>query len=1022
MAPLVVLRRIVATWMGMGLALVCACAVAGSGPWFAQRFTAQNGLPQNSVIALAMDSAGYLWATTEGGLVRFDGREFKQFSVSDPFGVRSERMREIVTTFDGELLVSDARGNLYMIHGHHVVFPINTAQQNRFALQGGGIGTHDLMLALMHHGERFPGQERWQEHGYRIVPLDADRWLIAGTNTVLLYEDTLLVGEIPGRAHDLFRLNSTVYGFGPGDMPFRLRTGGNSGTCDQVGLRVDGGTLTRITRSFWRSGEPHAVVQGGDSLFLITAGADATTLVARHFDMKLPQGCLINDVLYDPASATLFIATDTKGLWMYRRETVRRVADDRDPARPGNSFYAQVVSGDSLLIGFHHDRAALFDRSGRFVGEIPGAGTRGCAIDAQGMVLFSRADSVMRFDPRSRKVHAVARAGSAIYCFLVEGDTIWVGTEDGIMRLIDGRITLSVPSGPERERTRPIMIRRGPDGLLWYCSCNGVFRCARDMSSASVLKGTAGLCVRSMITVGDRTFLGTYGDGVFVLESDKLIGLPRDKRGFLTHTHAILPDRNGRLWFSTNQGMLNAKENEISAFLAGDLSDVYFARQDPGSGLFASEFNGGCDPPWAAWSDGTVCFPSLNGSIWFDPDSIPDAYPKGPIMLEATMVDGLLWPVDEYSIFPARTGEVEVQFGIAYWGDPNDLKLEFRAPGLQEEWYRLPTGQRTIRFLRPPPGDYELTIRKVGSTTRHDPAGSTSYWFRIREPWYKSVWAFTGFAAGALVLFFLAMKWNAARLRRKNMQLEEAVDQRTRELSAANRALRRDLELKDRLFSVFNHDIISPLRFITRVARSQAEQQIAEKGAENSAMKDISFASEKLYVNAQNLLNWIKQQDGRIVPKPRHVVVNLLVAEGLDRVRAQASEKGLSLVNEVPLDDVLMVDPDLLSIALNNLLMNAVSYTSSGMIRVSASLVDQVYHLIVKDTGPGFSPKAMEQITRIRRSGPFVDEKGEGLQGLGYIIVSGIMALLGGDFEVVGEPTGGTTIVLSLPTVPPGGR
>lgn len=1010
------------------LAWLCA-AVSGigniaaqTGTWYGQQFTAQNGLPQNSVIALAMDSVGYLWATTEGGLVRFDGREFKQFSVPDPFGVRSERMREIVPTVGGELLVTDARGNLFMIHGHHVVFPINTEQQNRFPLKGGGIGAPEILLSLMRNAGRFPGAERWPDAGCHAVPLDAHRWLLGARDAVLVYEDTVIVNEIPARALDLFQLNGTVYGLDKDRNAFRLLMNGTGGTLEPTVLKPMGVGSLKGTQLIWHLGEAQALLLGSDSLYSVTSDPSTGSLLVRSFSFRLPQGCLINDVLHAPGNGTLFIATDTKGLWMLRREHVRRVADDRDPDRPGNSFYAQVVIGDSLLMGFHHDRAALFDRSGSLVGEVNRAGTRGCALEPGGTVLFSRADSIMRFDPRTRSVRALALAGSPIYCFLVEGDSVWVGTEQGIMLLRKEDVRLILPSGPERERTRPIMMRRGVDGLLWYCSCNGLFRCSPDMKSATLVEGTAGLCVRSMITYEKRTYLATYGDGVLVLENGKLTRLPPGAREYLLHTHGILRDGHGRLWFSTNQGMLNALESEVNAFLSGGWSTVYYAMQDAGSGLLASEFNGGCDPPWAEWPDGTVCFPSLNGSIWFNPDSIPDAYPKGPIMLEATMVDGVRWPVDEYSIFPSGTTEIEVQFGMAYWGDPNDLKLEYRAPGLQDEWYRLPSGQRSIRFLRPPPGEYELAIRKVGSTSRHDPAGECVYWFRIREPWYTTAWAFAGLAAGAFVLFIIVMKWNAARLRRKNMQLEQAVDQRTRELSAANVALRRDLELKDRLFSVFNHDIISPLRFITRVARNQAEQRTHAQDADVSAMKDISFASEKLYVNAQNLLNWIKQQDGRIVPKPRHVVVNLLVAEGLDRVRAQASEKGLELVNDVPIDDVLMVDPDLLSIALNNLLMNAVSYTSSGMIRISASLVDHVYHLIVKDTGPGFSEKAMEQIERIRKGERGKEEKAEGLQGLGYIIVSGIMDMLGGDFEVVGEPTGGTTIVIALPISPPGAR
>ncbi len=127
--------------------------------------------------------------------------------------------------------------------------------------------------------------------------------------------------------------------------------------------------------------------------------------------------------------------------------------------------------------------------------------------------------------------------------------------------------------------------------------------------------------------------------------------------------------------------------------------------------------------------------------------------------------------------------------------------------------------------------------------------------------------------------------------------------------------------------------------------------------------------------------------------------------------------KGIRLENDVQLDDVLMVDKDLLTIALNNLVMNAVTYTEKGVVRISAMTVDNQYHVIVSDTGPGFSAQAREGIERIRAGDhrTATDENGKGIGGLGYIIVNGMMDLLGGTFEVVGEGGRGTTIVLRLP-------
>uniref|UniRef100_A0A183CSH1 HTH luxR-type domain-containing protein n=1 Tax=Globodera pallida TaxID=36090 RepID=A0A183CSH1_GLOPA len=53
-----------------------------AGYWV-QHFTDENGLPQNSVKAILRDGNGFIWLTTEAGVVRFDGHSFLTFDRSD---------------------------------------------------------------------------------------------------------------------------------------------------------------------------------------------------------------------------------------------------------------------------------------------------------------------------------------------------------------------------------------------------------------------------------------------------------------------------------------------------------------------------------------------------------------------------------------------------------------------------------------------------------------------------------------------------------------------------------------------------------------------------------------------------------------------------------------------------------------------------------------------------------------------------------------------------------------------------
>src|SRR5450432_1875496 len=48
-----------------------------------RQYTVVDGLPQSQVTAMIEDKQGYLWIGTNGGLARFDGRDFKVYNTLD---------------------------------------------------------------------------------------------------------------------------------------------------------------------------------------------------------------------------------------------------------------------------------------------------------------------------------------------------------------------------------------------------------------------------------------------------------------------------------------------------------------------------------------------------------------------------------------------------------------------------------------------------------------------------------------------------------------------------------------------------------------------------------------------------------------------------------------------------------------------------------------------------------------------------------------------------------------------------
>ncbi|CAN5464663.1 hypothetical protein BH10BAC4_BH10BAC4_07980 [soil metagenome] len=71
-----------------------------------RQYTAIDGLPQSQVNAIIEDHFGYLWiGTSGGGLARFDGREFKVYSTLDGL------LNNIVTS-----IFIDSKQNIWIVH------------------------------------------------------------------------------------------------------------------------------------------------------------------------------------------------------------------------------------------------------------------------------------------------------------------------------------------------------------------------------------------------------------------------------------------------------------------------------------------------------------------------------------------------------------------------------------------------------------------------------------------------------------------------------------------------------------------------------------------------------------------------------------------------------------------------------------------------------------------------------------------------------------------------------------------
>jgi signal transduction histidine kinase len=99
----------------------------------------------------------------------------------------------------------------------------------------------------------------------------------------------------------------------------------------------------------------------------------------------------------------------------------------------------------------------------------------------------------------------------------------------------------------------------------------------------------------------------------------------------------------------------------------------------------------------------------------------------------------------------------------------------------------------------------------------------------------------------------------------------------------------------------------------------------------------------------------------------------------------------------------------MLGIVIRNLVDNAVKYTGSGSIGISASHSDGHIQIEVKDTGQGMTASKIAEITSFSEKD--TDMMGA---GFGYRFIMELVRKLNGEVDIGSIPAGGTTVVVSF--------
>ena len=240
-----------------------------------------------------------------------------------------------------------------------------------------------------------------------------------------------------------------------------------------------------------------------------------------------------------------------------------------------------------------------------------------------------------------------------------------------------------------------------------------------------------------------------------------------------------------------------------------------------------------------------------------------------------------------------------------------------------------------------------------------------------------------------------------------------------RELSQARDQALRALEVRNEFVASVSHELRTPIHGILGLAELLATSAEASGEIEQLALS-IRRATDSLRLVLDDILDFTKIEAGRLELNEQPIALREVMDDLVVLFGPQASAKGIAL--QVRADDALpaslVADGLRLRQVLNNLVSNAVKFTSYGAVMVELSCsphtADEL-RVVVSDTGIGMSPDVVDRVFEPFSQAHAHTAREYGGTGLGLTIARRLIDMMGGTLTVDTELGRGTTFALSLP-------
>jgi len=500
-------------------------------------------------------------------------------------------------------------------------------------------------------------------------------------------------------------------------------------------------------------------------------------------------------------------------------------------------------------------------------------------------------------------------------------------------------------------------------------------------------------------------WIGTMGGGLnkfnratntFTHYREKKGGIPND-----TINH-ILEDEQGNLWLSTNDG--------LSKF---DPITKTFRNYDVNDGLQGNEF---LKTSGYKTRSGELLFGGSNGFNLFNPEDIKDNPFIPPVVIthfqifNQTVSIGGESPLQQHIsltkelTLPYSDNVFSFEFVALNYTSPPKNQYAYKMIGVDKDWVYVGSSRRFATYTHLKAGDYVFKVKGSNNDGLWNEEG-TSIKITITTPWWETWWAYLLYLITVLSVIMGYVITQQRKLKREK---------------ASNTQLKQADKLKDEFLANTSHELRTPLNGIIGIAESLIDGAAGEVNDKlKSNLNMIAGSGKRLSTLVNDILDFSKLRHNTLELQLKPVALREIVDVVLTLNKPLVTQKTLQLINAIPPDfPPVHADENRLQQIFYNLIGNAIKFTESGRIEISAKILNRHYlEVTVSDTGIGIAKDKLDRIFESFEQAEGFTARTYGGTGLGLAVTKQLVELHQGQIWVESRLGVGSQFFFSLPIV-----